>query len=708
MVLAGRGAVAQEIDGPWPWEPDDALHRALAWRDVEGHPSTGAVLRAARAELRLGRPARARLILDAYRVVDARYQAHLSALVAATALAEGKLGEAARGFAAAAAQAPGTVAAVLHVRAAAAFEQGGMPGPAATHYLVAARELPSIGAWLRVRAARVTPDLHLADSLLAGLPPVVEALARRARAQVLLRSGDSVRAVDGLVAAGALAEAAVMMLALGDTADARNLSYRALREPDTTVARRALELVRTALSPQSIAELLSAARVAARTGDPRQAVEYARAAVAAGDSSETTLLEWAGWLERIGQRREALDVYEKAGTEGAYRRARALLRLGRRSEAARAFLRFVDERPRHRSAPLALYLAADITRRDSLFLELARRWPAHEYASRARMRLATRALRRADTAVASRLYAAEVEAAGREDRLARYMLARIRLASGDRTVALAAFAALARDDSVGYYGMIAREIAELAPPVFSAPANREPTAAARKALAALDLLDAAGLREEADVWVGHLMRRDWSAAHELLDIAEGLIQRRRVPEAIRLGWRATRDLTLNHPRVIRTVFPWPSRSLVEAEAREFGLDPYLLAGLIRQESSFESGARSRAGARGFMQLMPATARDVARRIRIQWNDAMFAVADANLHVGAAHLAGLLSRFDGAVVPAVAAYNAGGTPVVRWLAFPEAGDPALFVERIPYSETRGYVRTVLRNRALYRALYPPDD
>lgn len=68
----------------------------------------------------------------------------------------------------------------------------------------------------------------------------------------------------------------------------------------------------------------------------------------------------------------------------------------------------------------------------------------------------------------------------------------------------------------------------------------------------------------------------------------------------------------------------------------------------------------------------------------------------------------MSRFDGAVVPAVAAYNAGGTPVVRWLAFPEAGDPALFVERIPYSETRGYVRTVLRNRALYRALYPPDD
>jgi soluble lytic murein transglycosylase len=80
-------------------------------------------------------------------------------------------------------------------------------------------------------------------------------------------------------------------------------------------------------------------------------------------------------------------------------------------------------------------------------------------------------------------------------------------------------------------------------------------------------------------------------------------------------------------------------------------------------------------------------------------------AEVNLHLGARHLATLLERYDGRVVPALAAYNAGSRPVDRWLRYPEAGDSVQFVERIPYVETRGYVRSVLRNRSLYQALYP---
>ena len=80
------------------------------------------------------------------------------------------------------------------------------------------------------------------------------------------------------------------------------------------------------------------------------------------------------------------------------------------------------------------------------------------------------------------------------------------------------------------------------------------------------------------------------------------------------------------------------------------------------------------------------------------------VPDLNLHLGAAHLAELLRRFGGRVDAAVAAYNAGITPVTRWLARPGADDPDQFLELIPFQETRGYVRAVLRNRELYRALY----
>ncbi len=80
------------------------------------------------------------------------------------------------------------------------------------------------------------------------------------------------------------------------------------------------------------------------------------------------------------------------------------------------------------------------------------------------------------------------------------------------------------------------------------------------------------------------------------------------------------------------------------------------------------------------------------------------MADANVHLGTAHLNQLLRQYDSAIVPSLAAYNAGGRAVSRWLRYPEARDPFLFVERIPYRETRGYVKAVMRNRALYRALY----
>jgi soluble lytic murein transglycosylase len=79
-----------------------------------------------------------------------------------------------------------------------------------------------------------------------------------------------------------------------------------------------------------------------------------------------------------------------------------------------------------------------------------------------------------------------------------------------------------------------------------------------------------------------------------------------------------------------------------------------------------------------------------------------------VHIGAAHLAGMLARYRGNVAPAVAAYNAGGVPVDRWLRKAKRRDAVAFVEQIDFPETQGYVRTVLRNAELYRALYPGSD
>jgi peptidoglycan lytic transglycosylase len=106
------------------------------------------------------------------------------------------------------------------------------------------------------------------------------------------------------------------------------------------------------------------------------------------------------------------------------------------------------------------------------------------------------------------------------------------------------------------------------------------------------------------------------------------------------------------------------------------------------------------------QILPGTAAFTARGLDVSFDAEWITVPDLNLHLGAAHLAELLKRFDGRVEPAVAAYNAGSRPVGRWLGRGGSDDPDRFIELIPYPETRGYVRSVLRNRDLYRAMYGP--
>ena len=124
---------------------------------------------------------------------------------------------------------------------------------------------------------------------------------------------------------------------------------------------------------------------------------------------------------------------------------------------------------------------------------------------------------------------------------------------------------------------------------------------------------------------------------------------------------------------------------------------------------FDAEALSPAGARGLAQLLPGTAAFTARGLDVTFDPEWITVPDLNLHLGAAHLAELLRRFGGRVEPAVAAYNAGVPPVLRWAGRAGGEDPDAFVELIPYPETRGYTRSVLRNRELYRALYtPPSD
>jgi soluble lytic murein transglycosylase len=135
------------------------------------------------------------------------------------------------------------------------------------------------------------------------------------------------------------------------------------------------------------------------------------------------------------------------------------------------------------------------------------------------------------------------------------------------------------------------------------------------------------------------------------------------------------------------------------------LDPYVVAGLIRQESLFNPVAVSPAGAIGLMQVMPATGRSLAQRVGIgTFNPEMLKQPETNVRLGTLFLADQMRRWNGHEPDVFAAYNAGPNRVVRWRQFPEHADEDLYAERIPFAETRDYVKKLRTNARIYRLLY----
>jgi soluble lytic murein transglycosylase len=157
------------------------------------------------------------------------------------------------------------------------------------------------------------------------------------------------------------------------------------------------------------------------------------------------------------------------------------------------------------------------------------------------------------------------------------------------------------------------------------------------------------------------------------------------------------------------LYPIPWEADLRRRARPHGLDPYLVAGLIRQESEYNHRAVSRAGAIGLMQVMPATAREIFKQLGMPgFSTAKLRQPDISLRLGTFHLKQVVSQFNGSVELALAAYNAGAHRAKEWITWGEFDEPAEFVETIPFTETRGYVQSVLRNRDMYQRLYDVGD
>jgi soluble lytic murein transglycosylase-like protein len=174
------------------------------------------------------------------------------------------------------------------------------------------------------------------------------------------------------------------------------------------------------------------------------------------------------------------------------------------------------------------------------------------------------------------------------------------------------------------------------------------------------------------------------------------------------GFGIGRSLLPGSPRALRALVvdatpPDLSRfdAPIERSAREFGLDADLLRGLVATESSGDPRAKSGPGAIGLLQLMPATAKERAAALRMDLSRLDLYDPETNLRVGASYFAGLLQRLGGEPAFALAAYNAGPTPVLRWrLRAPDA-DAREVIRREGYPETRHHVARALAYRDAYR-------
>jgi soluble lytic murein transglycosylase len=421
-------------------------------------------------------------------------------------------------------------------------------------------------------------------------------------------------------------------------------------------------------------------------------------------------------LFRLRRYSDAIDAYRAlpASEEREIQRARAVARSGRVPEGAGALEQLGRER-RGARAVEALYLAAvlwdgenDHERASALFEQVIARLPRSEFAASARWSIGWSALRAGRFEQAARQFDALAKSDPDPVSALRPRYWRIRALEHQNAPGTAElYAELAREFPFTYYGWMALRHTSApvaAKPPALAPGQRslEPDQLARPRI----LLEA-GLASEARTELALLSPRargledrlalaqlcsdagDYASAQRVVvDAYAEDLARGPAPEDLELWWHA-----------------WPAPYEAElAQATRPGRPPReLVYSIMREESSYRPDVISVSGARGLLQLMPDTATRVAQTVSLASfsPDDLFRPA-VNIELGSAYLGELLARFGGNEAAAIGSYNAGPEAVARWQPGSEPED--VWIEQIPYDQTRGYVKRVLRSLHVYQVLY----
>ena len=491
-----------------------------------------------------------------------------------------------------------------------------------------------------------------------------------------------VRGVDGPAEAAFLRQWGRVLTADDQWARFDRLAWADNGAPGGPAARQAMRLDP---AQQAFAQV----RLALKRDDPA-APALVAALPAAARADPSIALDLARWYRRAGLDRDAAGVWAALGAaaEQAVPSGRRAAFWAERNELARRLLRFGDA--------AGAYTLVSSTVQDGearLDAEFLAGWIA---------------LRRLDQpAMAARHFAAlaALSPAAITQGRAGYWLGRSRAALNDADGARAAYLAAAAWPMT-YYGQLAacalgEDAAALAARITTLrdPAWSGDDAAgfAQQELArAAVLVVAWGEPRRAKPFLLRLDEMAGAAGGRAL-AARFAAELGLPDQAIAIARRAGRD------GVVLAEAGWPR----PVSPPDGAVEPAVALGLIRQESSFDAGAASPVGARGLMQLMPATAAAMARRLNESASiPALTADPGYNMRLGTAYLRGLLDQFGGALPLALAGYNAGPHRVQAWLTahgdpLADGADMVDWIEMIPFNETRNYVQRVIENVVIYR-------
>jgi soluble lytic murein transglycosylase len=298
----------------------------------------------------------------------------------------------------------------------------------------------------------------------------------------------------------------------------------------------------------------------------------------------------------------------------------------------------------------------------------------------------------------------------------RYLEALSLALGNQKEKATLAFTEVARSEPLSFFGLAARGrlgiVGAPQPPLIAESPASAPYAPLAVTLPAdVAALNRVGLARDAE---RELIRQEASVSRayaprstEALCQAYGTLgvaQRR-----YRVAQSAVRGTILDFAPTPANTWAWdcfypkPYEGLIQAAAQQENLSPSLLFAIMRQESAFDPGAGSTAGACGLLQLIVPTARRVADKLNEPFVESSLQCPNDNVRYGAHYLSQLSGYFDGNLALIAAAYNAGPEAVFRWLSAPEKIGVDVFVARIPFEETRTYVERVLGNLARYQYL-----